>query len=156
MSTTLIDDDPGHRFALRRKLVLHAPVAVAAWAVAIWLLLVMLSGNFGAIVGLTIVGIVTAAFSFESVAAYRDLKGEPVTTRGNVNRAWAKGRFLFIGTVRYVIVRGRVFELRAEAFASLQEDDTVEIRHWPHTNLVISIHLLTGEDAEIERRPARR
>ncbi|MEE8338431.1 MAG: hypothetical protein V3R95_10235 [Dehalococcoidia bacterium] len=156
MSTTLIDDNPGHRVALQRKLALNAPVAIGAWGVTFWLLLVLLGGNAGAIVGLTIIGIVTAAFSFESVAAFRDLKGEPTTTRGNVDRAWAKGRFLFIGTVRYAIVRGRVFELRPEAFASLQRDDTVEIRHWPRTNLVISIHLLTGEHATIERRPARR
>lgn len=156
MTSTLIDEDPGHRGALQRKMLLHTPAAVGSWLVGLWLLMVLLSGNVGALVGLIIVAIVTAAFTFESVAAIRDLRSEPITTRGNIDRAWAKGRFLFIGTVRYLIVRGRVFELRPEAFASLQEDDTVEIKHWPRTNVLVSLHLIEGEDVESDRGPARR
>jgi hypothetical protein len=148
MSSTLIDEDLGHRLALQRKLIIHTPVAVVSWGITIWLLLVVLSGNLGALIGLTIAAIVTAAFTFEASASIRDLRCEPITTRGNIDRAWKKGRFLFIGTVRYLIVRGRVFELTQEAFISLQEDEVVEIQHWPHTNVVISLHLLRGADAE--------
>lgn len=156
MSSTLIDEDLGHRGALQRKMLLHTPAAVGSWLVTLWLLTVLFSGNVGALVGLTIVAIVTAAFSFEAVAAIRDLRSEPITTRGNVDRAWAKGRFLFVGTVRYMVVRGRIFELRSAAFASLQEDDMVEIKHWPHTNVLVSLHLIEGEDDESDRGPARR
>ena len=156
MSSTLIDEDLGHRRTLHRKLVIHTPGAVVAWGALLWLLAILLSGNLGALVGLTLVAIITASVTFEASAAIRDLRGDPITTRGNVDRAWAKGRFLFIGTVRYLIVRGRVFELRQEAFASLQEDDIVDIKHWPHTNIVISLHLLEGEDAEGYTRPHER
>ncbi len=156
MSSTLIDEHLGHRGSLHRKLAIHTPAAVVAWGALLWLLAILVTGNVGALVGLSLVGVITASVTFEASATIRDLRGEPVTTRGNVDRAWAKGRFLFIGTVRYLIVRGRVFELREEAFASLLEDDIVEIKHWPHTNVVISLHLLKGDDAEGSSRPDER
>lgn len=156
MSSTLIDEDLGHRGALQRKFLIHTPSAVVAWGGLLWLLVILITGNIGAILGLVLISIITASVTFEATAAIRDLRSEPITTRGNVDRAWAKGRFLFIGTVRYLIVRGRVFELREEAFSSLLEDDIVEIKHWPHTNIVISLHLLKGEDAEGYTRPDER
>jgi hypothetical protein len=156
MSSTLIDDVLGHRGTLHRKLMIHTPAAVIAWGALLWLLVILVTGNLGALVGLTLVAIIAASVTFEASATIRDLRTEPITTRGNVDRAWAKGRFLFVGTVRYLIVRGRVFELRQEAFASLQEDDIVAIKHWPHTNIVISLHLLEGEDAEGYSRPDER
>ena len=156
MSSTLIDVVLGHRGTLHRKLMIHTPAAVIACGALLWLLVILVTGNLGALVGLTLVAIIAASVTFEASATIRDLRTEPITTRGNVDRAWAKGRFLFVGTVRYLIVRGRVFELRQEAFASLQEDDIVAIKHWPHTNIVISLHLLEGEDAEGYSRPDER
>lgn len=156
MNTTLIDEDLGHRRALQRKVLLHGPAAVVSWAITAWLLLVLVGGNVGALVGLTIMAIVTTALTFEAISALRDLRTEPITTRGGVGRVWSKGRFLFIGTIHYLAVAGRIFELRREAYASLQEGDTVEIEHWPHTNVVVSIRLVAADPDESDSRSAER
>ena len=100
MSSTLIDDVLGHRGTLHRKLMIHTPAAVIAWGALLWLLVILVTGNLGALVGLTLVAIIAASVTFEASATIRDLRTEPITTRGNVDRAWAKGRFLFVGTVR--------------------------------------------------------
>lgn len=152
----LIDEDPSHRGVVQRKALLHAPPAVISWAITIWLLQILFGGDKGALVGLSIIVIFTVALTFETIAALRDLRAEPITTQGIIGRTWTKGRFLFIGRIYYLAVEGRIFQLRRHAFASLQEGDTVKIEHWPRTNVIVTLHLAPSQEDESGSRRAGR
>ena len=114
----------------------------------------MLQGNLGALIGLVIVGALAFALSFEAVAALRDLRGAPVTTRDRVARVWSKSRVLFFGRVHYLMVERRVFEVGPVTGAELSAGDEVEIVHWPHTNTLVSLRLVgSGDESEQPREP---
>lgn len=148
MTLTLLEERSDHHAALVRKAMIHVPAALAALAIGALLFMSLLQGNLGVLIGLTIIGVIGLAVGFEANAALRDLKAEPITTQGEVLRAWSKGRYLFIGTIFYVHVGGRVFELERPTFASVENGDTLEIVHWPRTNIIITLHLVEGSSAD--------
>ncbi|MEE8422142.1 MAG: hypothetical protein V3S31_05125 [Dehalococcoidia bacterium] len=148
MTLTLLEKRSDHRAALVRKAMIHVPATIGALAISAALFVSLLQGNLGVLIGLTIIGIIGFAVGFEANASLRDLQAEPVTTRGEVLRAWSKGRFLFIGTIFYVHVGGRVFELERPTFANIENGDTLEIVHWPRTNIIITLHLVEGLSAD--------
>ena len=80
--------------------------------------------------------------------ALRDLRASPVTTEGNVERLWNKTTFLFFGRNYYLLVNGHVFSISLEAYRELfpRMGREVKVRHWPHTDIVISLHLLEPDD----------
>ncbi|MDP6605149.1 MAG: hypothetical protein QF664_02645 [Dehalococcoidia bacterium] len=142
MNPTLLEERSDHRAVLIRKAAIHVPAAIGAFIVSALLFVSLLQGNLGVLIGLTIMGLVSFAVGFEASAAMRDLRKEPTTTRGEALRVWSKGRFLFLGRVYYVLVSGRVFELSREAYGSIEYGDNLEIVHWPHTNVVVTLHLV--------------
>lgn len=152
MNEILLEEHHGHRATLVRKAVIHTPTATLAWVLALSLLGGLLQGNLGVIVGLVIVGVVAFALSFEAIAALRDLRTEPVTTHGAVQRLWTKGRVFFLGRVNYLFVQGRVFEVTAPTYAGLAEDDTVEVVHWPHTNILVTVSLMQQAGGAAQRQ----
>jgi hypothetical protein len=154
MSASLLEERPGHRAGLVRKAIIHTPAAAGALALTAIALLGLLQGNLGALIGLVIVGSLALALSFEAVAALRDLRSAPVTTRDRVARVWSKSRVLFFGRVHYLLVKRRVFEIGPVAGAELRAGDEVEIVHWPHTNALVSLRLVGPRDeAERPREP---
>lgn len=158
MSTKLLEERPGHRASLVRKALIHTPAAAGALMLTAIALLSLLQGNAGAVIGLVIVGGLAFALSFEALAALRDLRGAPVTTRDRVARVWSKSRVLFFGRVHYLLVERRVFEIGPVTGAELREGDEVEIVHWPHTNALVSLRLVgpQGEpEPPREPRPQR-
>ena len=86
-----------------------------------------------------LLGLATAAAAIEAIAALRDLRAQPTSTRGVVQRLWKKSRFLFFGRIDYMIVNRRLFEVDAIAATELREGEEVVIEHWPHTNVIISL-----------------
>lgn len=158
MSTRLIEERAGHRARLLRKAITHTPAAAAALGLTGFALLSLLQGNLGAIIGLLLVGGLSFALTFEAVGALRDLRGAPVTTRDRVAKLWSKSRVLFFGHVHYLLVNRRVFEIGPVAEEELHEGDEVEVVHWPHTNALVSLHLVEpqGEpQPPSEPRPRR-
>ncbi len=150
MTLRLLEEHPGHRAAVVRKALIHTPPAIVAVALAVRALASLLLGDSALPVGLIIFGLFAFSFSIQSVAALRDLRASPVTTRGEVGRAWTRARFLFIGRIHYLQVERRVFELGAVAHRELQPGDAVEIVHWPHTNTIVTFNL---HESDRERDP---
>ena len=158
MSARLLEERPGHRAGLVRKAITHTPAAAVALALTASALLSLLQGNLGALIGLVIIGGLSFALSFQAVAALSDLRAAPVTTRDRVARVWTKSRILFFGRVHYLLVERRVFEIGPLAEAELREGDEVEIVHWPHTNVLVSLRLVEpqgGPERPSEPRPRR-
>lgn len=158
MSTRLVEERAGHRGRLVRKAITHTPAAAGALALAAVALTGLLRGNVGAIIGLVLIGGLAFALSFEAVAALRDLRAAPVTTRDRVTKVWSKSRVLFFGHVHYLLVERRVFEIGPVAEAELHEGDEVEVVHWPHTNALVSLHLVEPQsepERPSEPRPRR-
>ena len=154
MSAGMLEERPGHRAVLVRKAIIHTPAAAGALALAAIALGGLLQGNAGALIGLVIVGALAFALSFEAVAALRDLRAAPVTTRDRVARVWSKSRVLFFGRVHYLLVERRVFEIGPVTGAELRQGDEVEIVHWPHTNALVSLRLVKPQgESERPREP---
>lgn len=150
----IIEERPGHRGDVVRKAVIHTPAATIATAIFAALLLLVIGGDWGALFGVTIIGIIAYALSFEAIAALRDLRSEPTTTDGLVSRTWQKSRVLFFGRVHYLMVQRRVFEIDAVLAEEVREGDRVEIVHWPYTNTLVSLRRLSRESAS-EAPPVR-
>lgn len=101
-----------------------------------------LPDSFLAVFVLTLGGIPAA---IEAIAAIRDLSAAPTTTRGSVMRLWKKSRFLFAGRVDYMLVDRKLFEINAITASELHEGDEVIVEHWPHTNILITLHRAPAE-----------
>ena len=148
MNARLIEEARHHRAAVARAAMMWTPLTIAALVGEGLLLRSVLGGNLGTIFGLIIVGIMVMAPAFMSIAALRDLRASPVTTEGNVERLWNKTTFLFFGRNYYLLVNGHVFSISLEAYRELfpRMGREVRVRHWPHTDIVISLHLLEPDD----------
>jgi hypothetical protein len=138
----VVQEETQPRRGLRRMALLHVPLAIASGAAVLWLLTLLLGGETGAIVGLTIFGLVLFATAFQSVTALRDLRAEPTRTTGIVLRKRRPGIFLMLGRTHYLRLREGAFVVSVPAYHELSEDDEVEIDHWPHTRTVIRVRLL--------------
>lgn len=138
----VVQEETQPRRGLRRMALLHVPLAIASGAAAVWLLTVLIGGETGAVVGLTILGLVLFATAFQSVTALRDLRAEPTRTTGIVLRKRRPGIFLMLGRTHYLRLREGAFVVSVPAYHELSEDDEVEIDHWPHTRTVIRVRLL--------------
>ncbi len=152
MSARLIEENLGHRAALARSAVLWTPLAVLTLTFTAFLLAQLLAGNAGALIGLVLTGAMSFALTYEAVAALRDLRAAPVTTRGPVLRVWSKHKVLLFGNTFYVQVDRDIFTVTPQSFHELygREGVEVEARHWPHTNTIITLHLL-GQEGEREK-----
>jgi len=133
--------------------LLHLPLAVASGGAVLWLLSLLIGGETGAIIGVSIVGLVFFTTSFQSVTALHDLRSDPTRTTGIVLRKRRPGIFLMFGRTHYLRLREGAFVVSVPAYHELSEDDEVEIEHWPHTRTVIRVRLLRRA-ADIEAEEA--
>lgn len=151
MTVKLLEEHPGHRAAVIRKALIHTPPAMITLALTAFAVASLVQGNSALPVGVIIFGLFAFSFSLQSVAALRDLRASPGTTSGEVRRAWSKARFLFIGRIHYFQVERGVFEVGAIAHRELRAGDLVDIVHWPHTKIIVTLHL---HEADRERDPS--
>lgn len=129
-----------HRAAVVKRAIIFVPGAV----VLTGLLLLALVNLPSSIVMVVILGISALAVDVEAIAAVRDLPAEPIASRGRIDRLWDKSRFLFFfGRVNYLLLGRRLFEISTPARMELQPGDEVEIFHWPHTNIVITLERIS-------------
>ena len=126
---------PNSRSLVTRRALMLTPVAVVLIGLLAWTIPYLPDSIFGFVV----MGIGAVTSTLEAVAALRDLRATPMTTRGRVNRLWKKSRFLVFGRTDYALVDRRLFEVNAVTAMELHEGDDVIIEHWPHTNIVISL-----------------
>jgi hypothetical protein len=129
-----------HRMAVYRKVAVFVP----SGALFTWLLLVAALQLPGTIIAVVLLGICTLALDVEAWHALRDLVSRPVTTRGQVRRIFSKPRFAFFGKVHYMFVDKQMFEVDVVAAMELREGDEVEVVHWPHTGVIVTVERVAG------------
>ncbi|MSQ31241.1 MAG: hypothetical protein EXR64_04335 [Dehalococcoidia bacterium] len=124
-----------HRAALIRRALLLTPTALAATGLFFY------SVQFlpGSLFPVIIITLCALAVDFEAIATLRDLRAQPTTTRGRVDRLWRKSRYLFLGRVDYMLIGRLLFEIGPIAASELRPGDEVVVEHWPHTTIVISL-----------------
>lgn len=156
-SARMLLDLPAERTrrGVARKALLFVPLALVFLGVTGLALYNAFTNSGGALVGAIVFGIPAVALSYEASSALRDLRGAPVTSRGVITRMWNKGTVLWMTRAYYLLVTvpgkeggGQFFVVPHEVYLQLDEGRTVEVRHWPHTNAVISL-------AEVESRSQR-
>ena len=96
MSHEMIGEMPSHRRKLWRMTALYVPLAVGALVLTGISLRSLLDGSGGAVIPLTILLIITGALLFQAVTSLRDLRSQPMFTRGEVQRTWSKGGVLWL------------------------------------------------------------
>ena len=153
MTDALIEERPGHRQAILRKVVIYTPGAVVATTLFLYAAISLFS-NFGAIVAVFLFGLIAFAVDYEAISAIRDLRAEPVETTGEIARLWSKARIFIFGHVHYVLVGRAVFEVNAISAHELREGDRVRIEHWPHTNTLIALYRVTAAADRPSSRPS--
>ena len=146
----LTSEDPQHHHTLLRMALMYGPLTIGALLVALVPLVSLLEGNGGAVVPLVLLLVVAAALAFQAVTALRDLRSKPMFTRGEVQRTWSKGGFMWFFRSHFMMVNRQVFVVPPEVFVRVNEGEVVECHHWPHTRTVVRVLLLLGEDAELQ------
>lgn len=139
MSDDVLEERPSNRRPIWRNALIYTPAA--AITVALFLLSVsgLFAGNAGAVLPAVLLGLVGFALVYESRAALRDLRAEPVVTEGEVDRIWKKSKLLIFGRQDYLLVKKQVFEVGAITATELSVGQTVAIQHWPYTMRVVSV-----------------
>ena len=150
MRHEMIGEDPRHRWTLWRMLLLYVPLTVIAAALTAISLRALLDGSAGAVIPLTILVILLGAVGFQALTALRDLRSQPMFTRGEVLRTWSKGGLLWFFRSHYVMVERQVFVMPPETWVQVEAGDVVECHHWPHTKTLIRVMLLRGEDSDLK------
>ena len=159
----ILEERGARRPVLVRKLLIHAPLALAFGAVSAAALYYAFTNSLGALVGSAIFGLPAFAFGYEAFTAARDLRAQPMITRGRIARMWNKGTILWMTRAYYLLVdqpvaegakpKQRFFVISHEAYLQLEEGRTVELEHWPHTNTVLSLGLLESTRSARSTRP---
>ena len=145
-----IGEMPSSRQKLWRMAALYVPLTVGALLLTGISLGALAGGTTGAIIPLTILLIVTGAVLFQAVTALRDLRAQPVFTRGEVLRTWSKGGVLWFFRSHYVMIKRQVFVMEPEVWIQIGEGDIVECHHWPRTKTLIRVMLLKDEDPDLD------
>ena len=129
------------RRGLVRMVMLYTPLAAISGSGVVWLLRVLLGGDLGALIGLTVLGLALFGTSFQASGALRDLRAAPVTTTSVVLRKRRPGLFMWLGRTHYLLLREGAFVVSVPAYHELEEGDEVEMEHWPHTHRVVRLRL---------------
>ena len=130
-------DEKSSRRSVWMRVSLFVPLSLCCCLLLVWLIFSLPQTA----VGLIIVGIFSVAIFIEGLSVIRDIASQPITTEARVSRLWQKGRLLVFGQVYYLLIDKKLFEISAFAYHQLESDAKpyVRIRHWPHSNIVISI-----------------
>ena len=141
----VIGEIAGHRRTLQRMVVMYLPLTAGAGVLMLISLSAVLGGSYGALIPLVILLLVTFASLVQALSALRDLRAEPTFTRGLVMRLWTKGGLLWFFRSHYAMVNRQVFVMTPDVWVQLEEENTVELHHWPHTRTLIRSVLVSGD-----------
>lgn len=162
-SMTMLLEQPAERArrSIVRKALAFTPAALLFLSGTLLALYNVLTGSAGALVGVIVLGLPAFALTYEAVAAVRDLRSEPRVTRGVIARMWNKGTVLWMTRAYYLLVESpgasssreqHFFVISPDAYLQLSDGRTVEVRHWPHTNTVVSLGLIESTPSARSRR----
>jgi len=148
MTDDVLESRSADRTRIWRNALIYTPAAAFTVALFALSLFGLLSGNAGAILPAVLLGLIGFALFYESRAALRDLRAEPIVTEGEVDRVWKKSKLLIFGRQDYLLVKKQVFEVGAITATELSVGQAVSINHWPHTMRVISVGRVRSEDKD--------
>lgn len=140
------------RRGIVRKALVFTPAALLFAGVTLAAVYNAFTNSMGALVGAVVFGIPAVALLYEASSCLRDLRSQPMTTRGVVTRMWNKGTVLWMTRAYYLLVnvsgnqRGeqRFFVVPQDVYLQLDEGRTIEVTHWPHTNAVVTLGEVEG------------
>lgn len=139
MTDDVLEQHSSDRFPIWRNAFIYTPAALITVGLLVVSVVGLTSGNAGAILPAFLLALIGFALVYESVAAIRDLRSEPIVTEGEVDRVWKKSKLLIFGRQDYLLVSKQVFEVGPITATELSVGQTVSIQHWPHTMRVISV-----------------
>lgn len=139
MTDDILEEHSSTRTPIWRNAVIYTPAALLVIWLFYWSLSGLLSGNAGATLPAILLALVGFALIYESQAALRDLRSEPIVTEGEVDRIWKKSKLLIFGRQDYLLVNKQVFEVGPITATELSVGQTVSIQHWPHTTRVVTV-----------------
>ena len=88
----------------RRSVVLRAVILTPMAVLLLSLLAISVQYLPSSFLAVTVLALGGIPAGIEAYSAIRDLRTEPITTRGTIRRLWKKTRFLFFGRVDYMLV----------------------------------------------------
>lgn len=145
ITNNLLEEHSATRNPIWRNALIYTPAAVITVGLFFLSLSGLLSGNAGATLPAILLAMIGFALVYESLAALRDLRSEPVVTEGEVDRIWKKSKLLIFGRQDYLLVKKQVFEVGPITATELSIGQTVSIQHWPHTMRVVSVGRVRGD-----------
>ncbi len=148
MTDDVLESRPADRTYIWRNALIYTPGAIFTLALFALSVFGLLSGNIGAALPAFLLGLIGFALGYESRAALRDLRAEPVVTEGEVDRVWRKSKLLVFGRQDYLLVQKQVFEIGRITAEELSLGQVVTIHHWPHTMRVISVARVRTQDPD--------
>ena len=126
------------RASLRRSGLIYAILLIADLVVIAYILAGASSG--GAIVTLSVVGVVGLLLAYQVLQHIRDLNAPLAESEGAVQRKWTRADLIIAMQSYYVTVDGTVFRLKPEDHLLVDVGMFVKVVHFPHTLNVVSIH----------------
>ncbi|MFN8639808.1 MAG: hypothetical protein U0360_10225 [Dehalococcoidia bacterium] len=162
-SITMLLEQPDARArrSIVRKALAFTPAALLFLLATAFALYNVFTSSAGALVGVIVFGLPAFALTYEAVAALRDLRSSPRITRGVIARMWNKGTVLWMTRAYYLLIESpaessgseqHFFVISPEAYLQLSDGRTVEVRHWPHTNTVVSLGVIESNANTRDRR----
>lgn len=146
MTDNLLEQHSDDRRPIWRNALIYTPAALLTVSLFFLSVSGLISGNAGAVLPAILLGLIGFALVYESRAALRDLRSEPVMTEGEVDRVWKKSKLLIFGRQDYLLVSKQVFEVGPITATELSVGQAVSIRHWPYTMRVVSVGRLPSPD----------
>ena len=138
------------RRPLMRGLLIYGPLSLPLVLGLKVGLEALFDGQRGALVPLSLLSVFSAALAYYLIIHALDLRAAPVYTRGPIERRWTKGNLLFFFRTYFVRVGGRVFAVAPGTYARVEEEEVLELHHWPRTHAVFAAYVLEGADADRE------
>ncbi len=129
------------RASLWRTAIVFTPLFLLSVAgIVVIILNLAREGPSGLIITLVLLLLAALLTGYQAVQSVRDLLSSPKETTGPIRRKWSRAD-MFVLRSYYIYVEGGVYKVDPPIYLELQEGDAVAIRHYPHTNTVVSIEV---------------
>lgn len=88
---------------------------------------------------LVVAAILTFLFGYQAIQTLRDLRAEPTSISGEIQRMWARTDFIIVGRSHYVMVQRSIFRVPIERYIELEKGQRVRVSYFPHSHTVIDV-----------------
>ncbi len=134
----MADPESSARSSLRRSTLIYTLLLIADLVVIAYIVAGASSG--GAIVTLSVVGVVGLLLAYQVLQHLRDLNASLVESAGVVQRKWTRADLIIAMQSYYLTVDGTVFRVKPEDHLMVDMGMYVKVVHFPHTLNVVSVH----------------